>query len=111
MTLVKSEMVDETLKDQLGITGPVLQWELNGVFTHPVARGRGWAARVMEAARHFAIKEAIEKSSHCLLTTVVYADNLAAGLWYARMGFEIYADGDDQGRPTCKMKLFLEGRA
>lgn len=101
------ESAPAELKDKFSLAGPVLQWDLNGVFTLPEARRRGIAAAVMEAAKEHAMEEAFSRDSGCMLSVVVYSDNSAAKSWYEKMGFETYKDGADKGRPTSELALLL----
>lgn len=108
ITLVGPESASEEQKHRLSLTGPVLQWELNGVFTLPEARRRGIAAAVMTAVKEHAIREASSKHSGCVLTVVVYTENSAAAKsWYEKMGFEALKGGEDKGRPTSELALLL----
>lgn len=105
ITLIGPNPLSEQVKSQFGLTGQVLRWELNGVFTLPAARRRGVAAAVLDAAKHHALQEAAAQNSACLLTVVVYTDNGAAKAWYEKMGFRVYHKGEDQGRPTSELGM------
>lgn len=109
ISLIGPNAVSTQLKSQLGLTGRVLSWELNGVFTLPAARRRGIAAAVITAAKKHALKEAVCKSSACLLTVVVYTDDRAAKSWYEKMGFKVYQESQDQGRPTSALAMLQQG--
>ena len=109
ITLVGPVTASDELMPTLRLTAPVLQWELNGVFTLPEARRRGIAAAVLDAAKASAQNDAQSRNASCLLTVVVYTDNHAAKNWYEMMGFTVYRCGEEQARPTSELFLHLPG--
>lgn len=109
VTLLGPSPAPEGLTSRIGPgrAAAVPRWELNGVFTLPGARRRGAAAAVVRAAQAYALGAGGGGGGGCLLTAVVYAANGGAKLWYEEMGFEAHREGEDQGRPTSELALFL----
>lgn len=107
LTLLGPGTSPEHLRSELGLTSQVLCWDINGVFTLPSARRRGIAAAVMDAAKNHARGTVVSRGCGCLLKLVVYTDNGGAKAWYEKMGFKVYQDGEDQGRPTRELAMLL----
>jgi GNAT superfamily N-acetyltransferase len=82
-------------------------WAVNGVWTLPGARRRGIGRETAQAAMRYAAGQAAAKGKDCLLTTVVYADNTGAGVYYEKLGFVAYREGLDGDRPTCELALLI----
>lgn len=61
----------------------------------------------MNAAKAYALHQSASNNSSCVLTVVVYTDNIAAKSWYEKMGFNMYNSSEDQGRPTSELVLVL----
>ena len=91
--------------------GPLVRWHVTGVFTLPEARRQGIANAVMTAGTQFAVHAAAAQGKDCLLTVDVYTDNASAKLHYEKAGFAVFSEGQDNGRPTAELALFVSTRS
>lgn len=77
-----------------------LHLRINGMFTHPIARGQGLAKSLLIHALTFGQQEAEKSKKTLVCSIVVDTDNKAARSLYKKCGFkfvleESYAPGRD----------------
>ncbi|KAH8819265.1 hypothetical protein F5884DRAFT_8529 [Xylogone sp. PMI_703] len=70
-----------------GAKGTIAYFRINGVFTHPEARGHGIAAALMERAIFFATSHAGILGKELALSIVVGEENTPAKSLYEKSGF------------------------
>lgn len=91
--------------------GPLVRWHVTGVFTLPDARRQGIANDVMKNGTQYAVRSAAAQGRNCLLTVDVYTDNASAKLHYEKAGFVVFSEGQDNGRPTAELAMFVSTRS
>ncbi|KAH8808294.1 hypothetical protein F5884DRAFT_821670 [Xylogone sp. PMI_703] len=79
--------------------GPVLYFQINGMFTHPEARGQGLASRLIEEAFSFSRARAVSLGKEFAVNISVKSANTAAKTLYEKCGFkivreEVHSDAD-----------------
>ncbi|RFU36047.1 hypothetical protein B7463_g358, partial [Scytalidium lignicola] len=75
------------IADGLTCAGPVLYFRINGMFTHPEARGQGIASRLIKQALAFAEARAASLGKEFAVSIAVKAANTAAKALYEKCGF------------------------
>ncbi len=89
------------------LSNPLLQWEINAVYTDRNFRRHGISIAVLAAAINHASRESTRKHSACVITLGITGDNGAARGLYAKAGFEVIGT-DDSG--SLRFVMYIPGK-